>query len=169
MIRYARKLARALATALRPRTHVPRHSVTPRAAAHGAAPTRGRLTVTSPDGDAPNVYWTRQPYRLLPAEIRRKRFSRTRIGRRGLDPVEVRAFLNRIADEMNALYEDLAVAQEHTARLRRALRARGAYGPGHAGDDHRGHVIHPGWPGPAGSPYPATRFIERHVPQRGSA
>src|SRR5690606_41324096 len=126
MIRYARKLARALATALRPRTHVPRHSVTPRAAAHGTAPTRGRLTVTSPDGDAPNVYWTRQPYRLLPAEIRRKRFSRTRIGRRGLDPVEVRAVLNRVAAGMNALEGDPAVAEERTARLACAPRARGA-------------------------------------------
>ncbi|WP_434971458.1 DivIVA domain-containing protein [Micromonospora peucetia] len=37
-----------------------------------------------------------------------RRFPRTRLGRRGLQPDEVYAFLDRVATDMDALHTDLA-------------------------------------------------------------
>ncbi|MFV2088305.1 DivIVA domain-containing protein [Micromonospora sp. LOL_021] len=42
--------------------------------------------------------------------------------RRGCDPVEVRAFLHLVADELTALRAELGSTQEENARLKQALR-----------------------------------------------
>ncbi|SDY21653.1 DivIVA domain-containing protein [Micromonospora pattaloongensis] len=107
------------------------------------------------------VYGGRRSQRVLPGEVRRKRFRPTRLGRRGLDPEEVHHFLNRVAEEMNALYRDLAVSEEQAARIRNALRewqtqqARHRYdGPGQAQQRPPGrHGARQ--PSP---PHPSTRF-----------
>ncbi|HEY8534054.1 MAG TPA: DivIVA domain-containing protein [Micromonospora sp.] len=120
----------------------------------------------------------RPHHRISPAEVRRRRFRRTTLGRCGLDPAEVHDFLNRVADEMTALYRELAVSQAYVQLLRRALRARTtAPWPPYPADGH-------GWPGgatagwtgpaahrgePPGPCVSQMRFIERHVPQPGSA
>ncbi|MFV2110647.1 hypothetical protein ACFHWU_29375, partial [Micromonospora sp. LOL_015] len=42
--------------------------------------------------------------------------------RRGCDPVEVRAFLHVVADELTALRAELGSTREENARLKQALR-----------------------------------------------
>ncbi|WP_416905783.1 DivIVA domain-containing protein [Micromonospora echinospora] len=68
------------------------------------------------------------PYRsrycvpLLPAQVRGRRFRLTRLGRRGLDPEDVRRFLDRIALEMADAQEAAERAHQETARIKDALR-----------------------------------------------
>ncbi|WP_307799100.1 DivIVA domain-containing protein [Micromonospora antibiotica] len=64
-------------------------------------------------------YGTGRPALLTPHEVRTHEFPPRR---RGVDPVEVRRFQTRLADELAALHQEIrALAQEHD-RLRRALR-----------------------------------------------
>lgn len=68
------------------------------------------------------------PYRsnfclpLIPAQVRARRFRRTRLGRRGLDPVEVRAFLDRVALDLAYAQEAAERARQETHRIKEALR-----------------------------------------------
>jgi cell division initiation protein len=64
-------------------------------------------------------------YRLTPEQIRTKQFTRTPIGRRGLDEDEVGRFMLRLADEMTALHQDLAGLWAENERLRNFYRERG--------------------------------------------
>jgi len=57
---------------------------------------------------------------ISPGLVRDRRFG-DRV-RRGCDPVEVRAFLHLVADELTALRAELGSTQEENARLKQALR-----------------------------------------------
>ncbi|WP_245736623.1 DivIVA domain-containing protein [Micromonospora pattaloongensis] len=59
---------------------------------------------------------------LGPRQIRSKRFGSTRLGRRGMDPGEVRDFLDRVAADMAALYAELARVRDENLRIKCALR-----------------------------------------------
>lgn len=140
MFRYARRLARSLFQLFAPATHEPRHGIAPR------------------QRSGSKTYWARRQHRLLPAQVRRKRFNLTRLGRRGLDPAEVHQFLHHVADEMNALYRDLALSQEHATRLRNALREWQAHA--RRLDEHHRRYYRPpvAHHVPVQPPYPHTRF-----------
>ncbi|MEV0327454.1 DivIVA domain-containing protein [Micromonospora echinospora] len=60
--------------------------------------------------------------RLCPDQVRRTRFRRTGLGRRGLAEDHVYAFLRRIADELTARNAAEAGLREENARLKNALR-----------------------------------------------
>ncbi|WBB78973.1 DivIVA domain-containing protein [Micromonospora sp. WMMD882] len=68
------------------------------------------------------------PYRsryclpLLPAQIRDRRFRLTRLGRRGLDPDDVRRFLDRVALELADAHAAADRATRETVRIKEALR-----------------------------------------------
>ncbi|MFI7609562.1 DivIVA domain-containing protein [Micromonospora sp. NPDC049366] len=59
---------------------------------------------------------------LLPWQVRERRFPPTRLGRRGLNPDDVYAFLHRVAGDMAALHTALAESRRETARIKDALR-----------------------------------------------
>ncbi|WP_255510016.1 DivIVA domain-containing protein [Micromonospora sp. AP08] len=60
----------------------------------------------------------RQP--LRPWQIRERCFN---VGRRGLDPVEIRTFLHQVADELTVAQTALRAVQEKNARIKNALRS----------------------------------------------
>ncbi|MGC4807178.1 DivIVA domain-containing protein [Micromonospora sp. DT233] len=68
------------------------------------------------------------PYRstrfalLRPWQVRDRSFGWTRFGRRGLDPQEVADFLDRVADDLAAVYRALGDSRQETALIRDALR-----------------------------------------------
>ncbi|MCT2276146.1 DivIVA domain-containing protein [Micromonospora chalcea] len=55
---------------------------------------------------------------------------------RGLDPVQVRDYLSRVADEMDRLHRELATARTESERVRQALRQ---WQSRHNGCRRRGH------------------------------
>nr|WP_308220862.1 DivIVA domain-containing protein [Micromonospora phytophila] len=57
---------------------------------------------------------------LRPWQIRERCFN---VRRRGLDPVEIRAFLDRVADELTVAQTALVAVQEENVRIKNALRA----------------------------------------------
>ncbi|WP_406064174.1 DivIVA domain-containing protein [Micromonospora sp. NBC_00860] len=59
---------------------------------------------------------------LLPWQVRERRFTPTGLGRRGLNPDDVYAFLDRVAVDMAAVYAALAESRRETARIKAALR-----------------------------------------------
>ncbi len=59
----------------------------------------------------------RQP--LRPGQIRDRCFP---VRRRGLDPVEIRDFLHRVADELTTTQTALVAVQEENVRIKNALR-----------------------------------------------
>jgi DivIVA domain-containing protein len=60
---------------------------------------------------------------LRPWQVRGRRFHSTgRFGRRGLDPDEVHEFLDRVATDLTALYDQLAHSRDETIRIKEALR-----------------------------------------------
>lgn len=68
----------------------------------------------------------------MPWQVRERRFRTVGFGRRGLDPTEVREFLERVAGDLSAVQQALARSQQETTRLGDMLRrwqARHA-GPG---------------------------------------
>lgn len=69
----------------------------------------------------PNPGWYRsEPCRPLTAgQIRDRQFANARRG--GLDPVEVHAFLHRVANELAATRRELAHTSEENVRIKRAL------------------------------------------------
>ncbi|MGC5032280.1 DivIVA domain-containing protein [Micromonospora sp. DT229] len=54
-----------------------------------------------------------------PWQVRDRRF---RLSRRGYDPAEVAEFLDRVADDLEAAYEQVAQSHREAARVREALR-----------------------------------------------
>ncbi|MEH0845313.1 DivIVA domain-containing protein [Micromonospora sp. CPCC 205711] len=56
---------------------------------------------------------------LLPWQVRERRF---RQARRGLDPAEVQAFLDRVAGDLDVAYRALRESRTETARIKDALR-----------------------------------------------
>jgi DivIVA domain-containing protein len=56
---------------------------------------------------------------LRPWQVRNRLFT---ITRHGLDPDEVDAFLDRVADDLAGVYAELARSREETARIKNALR-----------------------------------------------
>ncbi|MEH0843641.1 DivIVA domain-containing protein [Micromonospora sp. CPCC 205711] len=56
---------------------------------------------------------------LRPWQIRDRCFN---VRRRGLDPVEIRAFLHRVADELTVAQTALVAVQEENVRIKNALR-----------------------------------------------
>ncbi|MCP3785324.1 DivIVA domain-containing protein [Micromonospora sp. A3M-1-15] len=67
------------------------------------------------------------PYRssaypsLLPWQVRERRFPPARLGRRGLDPDAVYAYLDRAAGDMMALYAEITEHRQETLRIKDAL------------------------------------------------
>ncbi|MEN3611252.1 DivIVA domain-containing protein [Plantactinospora sp. ZYX-F-223] len=61
-----------------------------------------------------------RPYQpMRPWQVRGRRFRTTW---RGLDPGEVAAFLDRVADDLGGVYAQLSSSQEEAARIKDALR-----------------------------------------------
>lgn len=59
---------------------------------------------------------------MIPDQVRRLRFRRTRFGRRGLSEEHVYAFLHRVVDELMARDAVEASLREENARLKNTLR-----------------------------------------------
>lgn len=59
---------------------------------------------------------------LLPWQVRERRFKPIGLGRRGLDPHDVYAFLDRVAGDLANVYAALAVSRRETAVIKDALR-----------------------------------------------
>lgn len=79
---------------------------------------RGRRRTTA----KPTCYRSAAYRPLLPWQVRDRRFRLTPLGRRGLDPGEVRDFLDRVAGDLAAAYDALAESRRETARIKVALR-----------------------------------------------
>ncbi|MCW3838954.1 DivIVA domain-containing protein [Micromonospora yasonensis] len=58
---------------------------------------------------------------LRPWQVRERRFRSTPLGRRGLDPQDVREFLDRVAGDLAAVYDALAQSRRETDRIKGAL------------------------------------------------
>ncbi|MEU3452404.1 DivIVA domain-containing protein [Micromonospora sp. NPDC006766] len=56
---------------------------------------------------------------LRPWQIRERHFN---VRRKGLDPVEIRAFLHRVADELTVAQTALVAVREENVRIKDALR-----------------------------------------------
>ncbi|MFU8874336.1 DivIVA domain-containing protein [Micromonospora sp. SL4-19] len=59
---------------------------------------------------------------LLPWQVRERRFKPVGLGRRGLNPDDVYAFLDRVAGDMAAVYAALTESRLETVRIKAALR-----------------------------------------------
>ncbi|MFU8853145.1 DivIVA domain-containing protein [Micromonospora sp. SL1-18] len=59
---------------------------------------------------------------LLPWQVRERRFQPVGLGRRGLNPDDVYAFLDRVAGDLAAVYAALAASRRETAVIKDALR-----------------------------------------------
>ncbi|WP_229402525.1 DivIVA domain-containing protein [Micromonospora okii] len=59
--------------------------------------------------------------RLLPWQVREQRFRSARFGRRGVDPREVQEFLDRVAGELAAVYDELARSRREVGRVKLVL------------------------------------------------
>ncbi|MCW3818055.1 DivIVA domain-containing protein [Micromonospora sp. DR5-3] len=71
---------------------------------------------------APTCYRSSTYVPLSPWQVRQRRFRPTRVGRRGLDPDEVREFLDRVADDLAAAYRALGDSRQETTRIKDALK-----------------------------------------------
>ncbi|WP_327027428.1 DivIVA domain-containing protein [Micromonospora sp. NBC_01739] len=59
---------------------------------------------------------------LRPWQVRGRQFRSTRRWRRGLDPEEVREFLDQVADDLASVYDALGVSRQEADRIKDALR-----------------------------------------------
>ncbi|MEN3608244.1 DivIVA domain-containing protein [Plantactinospora sp. ZYX-F-223] len=59
---------------------------------------------------------------MWPSQVRARRFTPVRFGRRGVDPGEVATFLDRVAGDLAWAYAELARTREQNARIKDALR-----------------------------------------------
>ncbi|MFC7548969.1 DivIVA domain-containing protein [Plantactinospora sp. GCM10030261] len=82
---------------------------------------------------------------LLPWQVRERRFKAARFGRRGLDPEDVAAFLDRVAGDLAAAYNALAAARQENARIVEVARSRGARPARHRAVEHAGRRDERGW------------------------
>ncbi|MFY1669224.1 DivIVA domain-containing protein [Plantactinospora sp. WMMB334] len=63
------------------------------------------------------------PYRrLMPSQVRTRRFTPVGFGRRGVDPDEVAQFLDQVAGDLARAYIELASVRKQNARIKDALR-----------------------------------------------
>lgn len=67
----------------------------------------------------PMIYRSASCLPLRPWQVRGRRFGTVR---RGLDPAEVDAFLERVADDLAELYAQIGRSRDETIRIKRALR-----------------------------------------------
>jgi len=74
----------------------------------------------------PTAYCSAAYTSLLPWQVRERRFAPVGLGRRGLNPDDVYAFLDRVAVDMAAVYAALAESRLETARIKAGLRRRQA-------------------------------------------
>ncbi|MEU5941724.1 DivIVA domain-containing protein [Micromonospora sp. NPDC047548] len=70
----------------------------------------------------PGCYRSAAYHPLRPWQVRERRFRPTPLGRRGLDPQEVREFLDRVAGDLAVVYDALAQSRRETDRVKDALR-----------------------------------------------
>ena len=59
---------------------------------------------------------------LRPWQVRERTFSSAPLGRRGLDPEQVREFLDLVAGDLATVYDALAESRRETDRVKDALR-----------------------------------------------
>ncbi|MEU8311727.1 DivIVA domain-containing protein [Micromonospora sp. NPDC048169] len=59
---------------------------------------------------------------LRPWQVRERTFSSAPLGRRGLDPEQVREFLDLVAGDLATVYDALAESRRETGRVKDALR-----------------------------------------------
>ncbi|MEV1330911.1 DivIVA domain-containing protein [Micromonospora costi] len=70
----------------------------------------------------PTCYRSAAYHPLRPWQVRERRFRPTPLGRRGLDPREVREFLDQVAGDLAIVYDALAQSRRETDRVKDALR-----------------------------------------------
>ncbi|MFI6824083.1 DivIVA domain-containing protein [Micromonospora sp. NPDC050187] len=104
---------------LRRTAKVGRHAITGSRESHpeSVRPSHGRSGGGKPRGTA---YRSSAAGSLRPWQVRDRLF--TPRGRRGVDAVEVRHFLDRVADDLTALYDELARTQQEADHIKTALR-----------------------------------------------
>ncbi|MCT2278804.1 DivIVA domain-containing protein [Micromonospora chalcea] len=78
-----------------------------------------RRNARPPDSAPGGAYRSSSYLPLRPWQVRGRSFT-TR--RRGLDPAEVAAFLDRVAGDLAAAYAEVARSRDETARIKGALR-----------------------------------------------
>ncbi|MCZ7478496.1 DivIVA domain-containing protein [Micromonospora sp. WMMC273] len=78
-----------------------------------------RRSLTPPNSAPVGAYRSASYLPLRPWQVRGRRFTTCR---RGLDPAEVAAFLDRAAGDLAAAYAEVARSREETARIKGALR-----------------------------------------------
>ncbi|MCZ7426434.1 DivIVA domain-containing protein [Micromonospora sp. WMMA1949] len=78
-----------------------------------------RRSLTPPNSAPVGAYRSASYLPLRPWQVRGRCFA-TR--RRGLDPAEVAAFLDRVAGDLAAAYAEVARSREETALIKSALR-----------------------------------------------
>lgn len=83
---------------------------------------RIRRPEQSARGSRPGYYRSAAYTPMRPWQVRERLFRLTPLGRRGLDPTEVHDFLDRVAADLDAVYEALARSRQETARIKDALR-----------------------------------------------
>ncbi|MFI7427442.1 DivIVA domain-containing protein [Micromonospora sp. NPDC049836] len=80
--------------------------------------TRRRLRWVHP----PTCYRSASYHPLRPWQVRERRFRSMPFGRRGLDPQEVRQFLDQVAGDLAVVYDALAQSRRETDLIKNALR-----------------------------------------------
>ncbi len=70
----------------------------------------------------PGCYRPAAHHPLRPWQVRERRFRSVRLGRRGLDPDDVRDFLDQVADDLATVYAELSTSRQETSRVKDALR-----------------------------------------------
>lgn len=83
-------------------------------------PSRTRL-VELARGPAGAGRWAAGPA-ISPAQVRGQRFRPAGVFAGGLDPIEVHRYLDRLADEIGSLREDVARTHQENVRIKCALR-----------------------------------------------
>ncbi|MET8363099.1 DivIVA domain-containing protein [Micromonospora sp. NPDC005194] len=78
---------------------------------------RGQRSVSGP-----SCYRSAAYDPLRPCQVREQGFRPTPFGRRGLDPQEVREFLDRVAGDLAAVYDALTQSRRETGRVKDVLR-----------------------------------------------
>ncbi|MCX4388784.1 DivIVA domain-containing protein [Micromonospora peucetia] len=71
--------------------------------------------------NGPTRYRSAAYHPLRPWQVRERRFRPTPLGRRGLDPGEVREFLDQVAGDLATVYDALAQSRRETERIKDAL------------------------------------------------
>ncbi|MEV0805020.1 DivIVA domain-containing protein [Micromonospora sp. NPDC050200] len=75
-----------------------------------------------PAGGSGATYRSSAYTSLLPWQVRERRFKLVGLGRRGLEPADVYAFLDRVAGDLAGVHAALAASRRETAVIKDALR-----------------------------------------------